>query len=452
MLTALATLAVLTAAPSHTSSAPPPSGIVFIEDDYRGALAKAKAGKKPLFLDSWATWCHSCLSMRAFVFPDAGLRAAKDAVVWLSVETESEKNREVLEKFPADGLPTFLLIDPDTQQVIGRWLGSSSVNEMRRFVLDTTAAWQNARKGGKVSDAAQAEMRGHAAQQKRDYATAATEYRQALTLTPKGDPARPQRVGLLVATLGRLKTPQALEECVKLATVELPHAPATPTGADLAASAAECGHAAGNAPGAKALLSTALARMDSLAGDKKAALSADDRSDLYANLADLLDGLKRHDEAVAAMRQRAAVLESAAARAPDVATAATFDGERTETYEYLGELEKAEKLLAAREKEMPGDYNPPARLARVLLEEKRAPEAEAAVNRALALMPQGPRKLSILGLKARILEAQGKDKAPVLREQLALIRSLPATQRNPETEQKIEAELKALGSASQAAR
>src|SRR5262245_47683781 len=71
----------------HASAAIPPSGIVFLEDDYRGALAKARAEKKPLFLDSWATWCHSCLSMRSFVFPDAGLRPARDAVVWLSVET-----------------------------------------------------------------------------------------------------------------------------------------------------------------------------------------------------------------------------------------------------------------------------------------------------------------------------------------------------------------------------
>ena len=237
-----------------------------------------------------------------------------------------------------------------------------------------------------------------------------------------------------------------------MAGAELPRIPPTTAGADLAGSAARCAAKAGDTPEAKALLAAALKRMDSLAADPKASLSTDDRSSIYAGLADQLDELNRHDEAVAAMRKRAAVLESAAAKAPDVATAATFDGERTETYEYLGELEKAEKLLAAREKEMPGDYNPPARLARVLLEEKRAPEAEAAVNRALALMPQGPRKVGILGLKARILEAEGKDKAPVLREQLALIRSLPATQRNPETEQKIEAELKALGSASQAAR
>ncbi len=120
----------------------------------------------------------------------------------------------------------------------------------------------------------------------------------------------------------------------------------------------------------------------------KAALSVDDRSDLYASLADQLDELKRHDEAVAAMRKRAAMLEAAAAAAPDVATAATFDAHRMETYLYLGEAPKAEALLVTREKEMPADYNPPARLARVLLEEKRAPEAEAAVEpRARAHVP-----------------------------------------------------------------
>jgi len=447
MLSALLTLSVLaapaTAAP-HASAKAPASGIVFLEDDYRGALAKAKAAKKPLFLDGWATWCHSCLSMRSFVFPDAGLRPAKDAVVWLAVETEAEKNREVVEKFPADGLPTFLLIDPYTEQVIGRWLGTSSVNEMRHFVLDTTATWQAARKGGKVPEAARAEQEGHAAQQTRDYAAAAAAYRRAVALSARDDPHRPERVSLLLATLGRLRTPEALKECLALAGSELPRMPATPTGGDVSLHAAECAAKAKDAPGAKELLAAALKRIEALAGDSKAALSVDDRSDLYANLADQLDELGRHEEAVAAMRKRSAMLEAAAAAAPDATTAATFDAHRTDTYLYLGEAANAEALLTAREKEMPTDYNPPARLARVLLEQKRAAEAEAAVNRALALMSGGPRKVGILGLKARILQAQGKDKAPVLREQLALIRTLPATQRTPESEQKIEQELKAL--------
>ncbi|RPH71762.1 MAG: hypothetical protein EHM78_05985 [Myxococcaceae bacterium] len=454
MLSALLSLTVLAApaAASPAASKPPPSGIVFLEDDYRSALAKAKAEKKPLFLDSWATWCHSCLSMRSFVFPDAGLRPVKDAVVWLAVETEAEKNREVVEKFPADGLPTFLMIDPDTEQVIGRWLGTSSVNEMRHFVQETAASWQAARKGGKVSEAARAEQEGHAAQQKKDHAAAAAAYRRAVSLSTPTDPLRPERINLLLSALAATRTPEALKECVALAGAELPRIKATPTGAELADSAATCAAKAGDNPEAKALLAAGLKRLNELAADPKAALSADDRSSIYASVADHLDELKRHDEAVAAMRKRAAVLESAAAKAPDVATAATFDAHRTETYLYLGEPAKAEKLLAAREKEMPGDYNPPARLARVLLEQKRAPEAEAAVNRALALMTQGPRKVGILGLKARILEAQGKDRAPVLQEQLSLLRSLPASQRNPETEQKVEAELKALGSGPHAAR
>ena len=450
MLTALTALALLASTPSPAR--PPASGIVFLEDDYRGALARAKAEKKPLFLDSWATWCHSCLSMRSFVFPDAGLRSAKDAVVWLSVETEAEKNREVVEKFPADGLPTFLMIDPSTEQVIGRWLGTSSVNEMRHFVLDTAAAWQATRKGGKVSEATRAEQEGHAAQQRKDYAAAAVAYRRAVTLSPASDPMRPERVNQLLSALARQRAPEAVKECVGLAGAELPRSRPTPIGADLADFAATCAAQAGGTAESKALLATALKRMDSLAADPKAALSADDRSSIYASLADHLDELGRHDEAVAAMHKRAAVLEAAAARAPDATTAATFDAHRAETYLYLGEPAKAETLLATREKEMPQDYNPPARLARVLLEQKRAPEAEAAVNRALALMPQGPRKVGILGLKARILEAQGKDRTPVLQEQLTLLRSLPVGQRNPETEQKVEAELKALGNTSRAAR
>ncbi|HUM10037.1 MAG TPA: thioredoxin family protein [Myxococcaceae bacterium] len=444
MLSALLTVAVVAAPSPHAAAKPPASGIVFLEDDYRGALAKARAEKKPLFLDSWATWCHSCLSMGSFVFPDAGLRPAKDAVVWLSVETEAEQNREVVEKFPADGLPTFLLIDPDTEQVIGRWLGTSSVNEMRQFVLDTSAAWQATRKGGKFSEAARAEQEGHAAQQKGDHAAAAAAYRRSVSLSARNDPLRRERISMLLAALGRVRTPEALTECVALARAELPGSPATPPGGDLTERAAECAARATDAPGAKELLTAALKRMEALAGDPKAALSVDDRSDLYAYLADQLDELERHGEAVAAMRKRQALLEAAAAAAPDATTSATFDAHRTETYLYLGEPAKAEALLSAREKQMPNDYNPPARLARVLLEEKRASEAEAAVNRALALMPQGPRKVGILGLKARILQAQGKDRAPVLREQLALLRTLPASQRSAETEEKVAQELKGL--------
>jgi len=98
----------------------------FIEDDYPKALAEARAQHKPLFIDFWATWCHSCLSMQRFVLSDPGMKPVADAAVWSSVETEREPNKAVVEKYPVDAWPTFLIVDPDSGAVLGRFLGSGT--------------------------------------------------------------------------------------------------------------------------------------------------------------------------------------------------------------------------------------------------------------------------------------------------------------------------------------
>jgi len=54
------------------------SGIHFISDDFSGALARARAEGKPLFVDAWAPWCHSCVSMKTYVFPDGVLSSVTD--------------------------------------------------------------------------------------------------------------------------------------------------------------------------------------------------------------------------------------------------------------------------------------------------------------------------------------------------------------------------------------
>jgi hypothetical protein len=95
---------------------------------------------------------------------------------------------------------------------------------------------------------------------------------------------------------------------------------------------------------------------------------------------------------------------------------------------------------------MPEDYNPPARLARVFLEEKKLDEAEAAVDRALAKMTRGQRRVGILGLKAKILTAEGKPVDAVVREQLEVLRELPGPQRNPKFEAKLEEQLRKTAS------
>ena len=49
-------------APSATDGLSP-SGIQWIENDYDKAIAEAKAANKPLLIEMWAGWCHTCLAM-----------------------------------------------------------------------------------------------------------------------------------------------------------------------------------------------------------------------------------------------------------------------------------------------------------------------------------------------------------------------------------------------------
>src|SRR5262245_25729583 len=38
--------------------------IAWRADDTAAAMAEAQAAGKPLFVDAWAPWCHTCLSMQ----------------------------------------------------------------------------------------------------------------------------------------------------------------------------------------------------------------------------------------------------------------------------------------------------------------------------------------------------------------------------------------------------
>ncbi|HUJ27741.1 MAG TPA: thioredoxin family protein [Myxococcales bacterium] len=402
----------------------------FIEDDYPKALAVARAQHKPVFVDFWATWCHSCLSMQRFVLADPGMKPVANDVVWLAIETETEKNKPVVEKYPLDGWPTFLLIDPANEKILGRFLGSGSVQEIRGFVEDGVRAMH----GASNDPAWIAQREGDAARNQGDFRGAAGAYGRAVSLSQADDPQRPERLNLYMAALRRL---QDRATCVRTGVAEARGMPATAVGADFMAALFDC---AEHDPKAREL---AMGRLREILDAKDAALAADDRSDALANLSEMYDATSRHEKAAAAMRERAAVLEKAAAAAPDATMASTFDAHRTETYLYLKEPQKAEQLLAEREKQMPGDYNPPARLARVYFEEKKLPEAEAAVGRALDEMPKSQRRVGILELKRKILAAEGKPTAGVLREQLDTLRTLPSTQRKPKQEAELEQKLAA---------
>jgi tetratricopeptide (TPR) repeat protein len=280
--------------------------------------------------------------------------------------------------------------------------------------------------------------KGYEARARHDFALASLAYEKAVEATPRGDPARPERLVLLASALSRQKTESAAYRCVLLGFMEENATGDSAIAADFATLVAGCADLLPNdEPLVAQIRKKSLQRLESLSRDRRAPLSVDDRSDVMASLIEMYDDSGRHKDALPLARKRVALLEEAARSAPDHTMASTFDAHRVDAYLYLHQPQKAEALLSAREREMSSDYNPPARLARVYFEEKKLPKAEAAVDRALHKMTRGQRQISVLGLKAKILAAEGKSTGDVMRERLAIFHELPQSQQNPDTEQSL---------------
>jgi tetratricopeptide (TPR) repeat protein len=108
---------------------------------------------------------------------------------------------------------------------------------------------------------------------------------------------------------------------------------------------------------------------------------------------------------------------------------------------------RAVPALEQSEKDLPGDYNPPARLALLYRVLGRLDDALAANDRALAKV-QGARRLRVLSDRSAIQAARGQKDAAVrtVEEAIAYAKSLPEAQvskRQLEALDKKLAELKA---------
>jgi thiol-disulfide isomerase/thioredoxin len=394
-LLALALSALLACATVHAppppaaSAAPTASGIQFIEDDYPTALARAKAQGKLLFVDVWATWCHTCLSMRAYVFPDAALSRVAGQFVWLSLDADHDVNKPVLERFDITGYPTLLVLDPGTERPARIWLGSYTAAELAGRLADAADT------GPEEREARQALERGHAHTLAGQ--SGRLDYEAAVKDTRPGTVLHAQAAEALVATLQEEKRDA---ECVAFAEKELPLTPPGTSLTVLASSGLACALELpkGSPERAQAVSRTA-ARVGGLATDMSVVMLADDRSGLFETL---VDAKKEQGDDAGARASAVAwrdFLEGEAQRAPTPAARAVFDPHRLLAYIELGEVEKAVPMLEQTQKDFPQDFNPPARLALAYLRLHKPEEALRAATRAEALV-YGPRTVRVMFAKA----------------------------------------------------
>lgn len=341
---------------SAASDAAP--AIRFIEDDYGRALAEARARGVPLFVDAWAPWCHTCLSMRAFVFPDDRLRALSPRFVWLSLDTERQQNEAIVSKLGVRVLPTLFVIEPRDERVALAWPGSLTAAELVTLLDDARSG--NGPKGPLAIDAAVARS----------------------------------------SSQGRLR------ECAVMASREAPAMPPGTALADVIRSGIDCTEKLLDNPDDRARLAELATLGERVASDPSQPILADDRSDLYDYTLSAYRALDRSDSGRRLAHAWAAFLEQQAARAATPSQRAVFDAHRLLACLALGEPERAIAFLRQSEREFPDDFDPPARLATAYLAMKHFDDALAASQRALELA-YGPRKLRLWSLQADVRVAMG---------------------------------------------
>ncbi len=391
-LTLTATLAACAsaAAPRPTEVAP-----TFIEDDAERAFADARSSGKPVFVDTWATWCHSCLALKAEVLTDPALGRFSDQFVWLSLDVERESAAAFLERFPQPAYPTLWIIRPDGTPLL-RWVGTLTASQLAELLTDALVAHSGAPAAAATTMLLNAE--GAAAEGRADDAIAG--YRAALAAAPADWPRRSRTANALLFVLMKA---ERYAEGLALALAEVPRAPIGAAGRpDLVIGGIACATSLpatdpSRSPGLEALLPAAR----ELADDP--ALLGDDRSGAWMAVVDAYKALGNAAAEKQASLAWVTFLESAAANAKTSEARAVFDTHRMVAYLAVGRGIDAVKALERSERDFPSDYNPPARKAYVLMQLGRFDEALVAVERALALV-YGPRRLRVRMTEASIHE------------------------------------------------
>ena len=418
MKVALFTVLFIACASAPETKAPTQPVLTFIEDDAARAFAEARSTGKPIFVDTWALWCHSCLALKSEVLTDPSLARFSDQFVWLSLDVERDSAAAFLERFPQPAYPTLWILRPDGTPLL-RWVGTLTAPQLAELLTDALVAHSGAPASATSRKLLEAE--GLAAEGQADAAIAA--YRETLAMAPPDWPRRSRAANALLFLL--IKADKN-DECLALTEAEVPRTKPGDAGRpDLVIGGIGCATSLPASDVTRAALETFAPLAHQIANDPT--MLGDDRSGAWAALVDADKALGR--DQVATYDAWIAFLESRdAAKSPEQRQ--VFDMHRM--YAYLGAKRPADaiKVLDQSARDFPSDYNPPARKAYVYLETARYDLALVEIERALSLV-YGPRRLRVRAMEATIHEKRGDPAAARTALQTALREgeALPEAQR-----------------------
>ena len=379
---------------------------------------------KPIFADVWAKWCHTCRFMNENVLNDPALAKARAKYEWRDIDREDPKNADFLAKYPSPMSPTYWIIDGKTGAPRLKWIGIATVAQMKQL-LD----------GPGTSEADRALSQADRADAGGKFAEAASGYREALRLAPPGWALRDRAVESLTFALGEAGDKKG---CAEAALELVPKMERGPSFANAAGNGLSCALAA-NAHAVE-LIPIVIEGLD--APD----VGADRVSELFELLVEA--ARKKGDDAGAHAWAEKWIrfLEDSARHAKTPEARAVYDAHRLEAALELGTPGRAIPALEQSEKDLPNDFNPPARLCVAYLAADQIDAAEAACRRALTRGMDGPRRLRVLNSLADVLEKKGDRTGAraVIEDALRFAESLPAPQRPDAAMRRLRERLQSL--------
>ena len=127
--------------------------------------------------------------MKAYVYTDASLGRYAGRFVWLSINTEDQKNAPFLKRFPIPALPTILVLDPKRDEVELRFVGGATVPQLKKLLDEAEHNYRSR----SASDADDLLVRGERAASGGNDAEAAKLFEQAVQRAAGVEELRPHR-------------------------------------------------------------------------------------------------------------------------------------------------------------------------------------------------------------------------------------------------------------------
>lgn len=112
------------------------TGIQFFEGTYAEALNAAKEANRLLFIDCYTQWCGPCKQMAKTTFKDAQVAEFfNESFVNLQLDMESPDGLAQKDKLGVNAYPTLVFVDPATEEVIHKIVGSSTPQEFLKSTV-----------------------------------------------------------------------------------------------------------------------------------------------------------------------------------------------------------------------------------------------------------------------------------------------------------------------------